>query len=63
VRAGHHCTQPLHRCLNLEAGATTRASFYVYNDRDDVDALVAALGETGRFFGVPSLASAQAQAG
>lgn len=63
VRAGHHCTQPLHRRLNLEVGATTRASFYVYNDRDDVDALVAALGETGRFFGVPSLTSAQAQAG
>jgi cysteine desulfurase / selenocysteine lyase len=63
VRAGHHCTQPLHRCLNLEAGATTRASFYVYNDRDDVDALVAALGETGRFFGVPALTPTRAKAG
>jgi cysteine desulfurase/selenocysteine lyase len=57
VRAGHHCTQPLHRCLNLEVGATTRASFYVYNDRDDVDALVDALSETGRFFGVAGAAT------
>ncbi len=52
VRAGHHCTQPLHRALNLDVGATTRASLYIYNDRDDIDALVDALGRTGRFFGV-----------
>jgi cysteine desulfurase/selenocysteine lyase len=58
VRAGHHCTQPLHLCLNLEAGATTRASFYIYNDCDDVDALVAALAETARFFGVQPAAAA-----
>lgn len=38
VRAGHHCTQPLMRALGV--GATTRASFYVYNTRDDVDRLV-----------------------
>jgi cysteine desulfurase/selenocysteine lyase len=57
VRAGHHCAQPLHRCLNLEAGATTRASFYVYNDRDDVDAMVDALKETARFFGVAGAAT------
>jgi cysteine desulfurase/selenocysteine lyase len=60
VRAGHHCTQPLHRALNLEVAATTRASFYIYNDRDDVDALVEALQATGRFFGIPAAARAQA---
>ena len=38
IRAGHHCTQPLHRHLGVVA--TARASFYVYNDRDDVDRLV-----------------------
>jgi cysteine desulfurase/selenocysteine lyase len=62
VRAGHHCTQPLHRALNLEVAATTRASFYIYNDRDDVDALVEALQATGRFFGIPAAARAQAGA-
>jgi len=61
VRAGHHCTQPLHRALNLDVAATTRASFYIYNDRDDVDALVEALQAAGRFFGLP--AAAQRQAG
>jgi cysteine desulfurase/selenocysteine lyase len=38
VRAGHHCAQPLHRCLGVPA--TTRASFGLYTNRDDVDALV-----------------------
>ena len=37
IRAGHHCAQPLMRRLQLPA--TARASFYVYNDRDDVEAL------------------------
>lgn len=37
VRAGHHCAQPLHEHLGI--GASARASFYVYNDHDDVDAL------------------------
>ncbi len=37
VRAGHHCAQPLMRSLGVNA--TTRASFYVYNDSRDVDAL------------------------
>jgi cysteine desulfurase/selenocysteine lyase len=41
IRAGHHCAQPLMRCLGV--GATARASVGVYNDRADVDALVAAL--------------------
>ena len=41
VRAGHHCAKPLMRVLGVPA--TTRASFYVYNDESDVDALVEAL--------------------
>jgi cysteine desulfurase/selenocysteine lyase len=41
IRAGHHCCQPLLRALG--APATARASFYVYNGTDDVDALVDAL--------------------
>lgn len=41
IRAGHHCAQPLH--LRYDIPATARASFYIYNDRDDVEALVAAL--------------------
>ena len=48
VRAGHHCNQPLMRRLGL--GATTRASFYVYNDRDDVDALIEGLKGAIAFF-------------
>lgn len=41
IRAGHHCAQPLIRKLGV--GATARASFYVYNDMADVDALVASV--------------------
>jgi cysteine desulfurase/selenocysteine lyase len=48
IRAGHHCCQPLMR--RLKVAATARASFYLYNNRDDVDALVAALGEANRIF-------------
>ena len=50
IRAGHHCARPLHRLLDVPA--TARASLYVYNDRHDVDALIAALGEARRLFGV-----------
>lgn len=49
VRAGHHCNQPLMRRLGL--GATTRASFYLYNDRDDVDDLCDGLKAAVEFFG------------
>ncbi len=59
VRAGHHCAQPLHACLNVEVGSTTRASFYIYNDRDDVDALVDGLKYTAKFFGIPASAAAR----
>jgi len=48
VRAGHHCAKPLVRALG--SAATTRASFAVYNTLDEVDALVAALATTKRFF-------------
>ena len=41
VRAGHHCTMPLHERLDL--AATARASFNVYTTRDDIDALAAGL--------------------
>jgi cysteine desulfurase/selenocysteine lyase len=41
IRAGHHCGQPLMRRLGVSA--TARASFYVYSDESDVDALVGAL--------------------
>jgi cysteine desulfurase / selenocysteine lyase len=49
IRAGHHCAQPLMRRLNVPA--TARASFYLYNGVDDVDALVGALVKAGALFG------------
>ncbi len=48
VRAGHHCAKPLMRRMGV--GATARASFYVYNDESDVDALSEALTKTSDFF-------------
>jgi len=49
VRAGHHCTQPLMRALDIVA--TTRASFYIYNDEGDVDRLVSAIQRVNTVFG------------
>ncbi len=49
VRAGHHCTMPLHERLDLPASA--RASFNVYTTRGDVDALIDGIGEVNRVFG------------
>jgi cysteine desulfurase/selenocysteine lyase len=49
VRAGHHCAQPLHERFNLSASA--RASFYIYNDKDDVDVLIAALHKVIKILG------------
>ncbi|MBD3880527.1 SufS family cysteine desulfurase [Phormidium tenue FACHB-886] len=49
VRAGHHCTQPLHRIL--KAQSTARASVYFYNTHEEVDAFIAALKESIEFFG------------
>jgi cysteine desulfurase / selenocysteine lyase len=50
VRAGHHCAQPLMDRLGLDA--TTRASFGVYSDATDVDALVAGVESARHIFGV-----------
>ena len=50
IRAGHHCAQPLMRHLGVPA--TARASFSVYNGRDDVDRLADALESAKRVFGV-----------
>jgi cysteine desulfurase/selenocysteine lyase len=49
IRAGHHCAQPLMRRLDLPA--TARASFYVYNDEGDIDALVAGVLKAKEVFG------------
>ncbi len=49
IRAGHHCAQPLMRRLGVPA--TARASFYLYNDRSDVDALVEGYEEARAYFG------------
>jgi cysteine desulfurase/selenocysteine lyase len=49
IRAGHHCTQPLMKCLGV--GSTARASFYLYNTTDEVDALVDALHKARGLFG------------
>ncbi|MGQ9851576.1 MAG: cysteine desulfurase [Aggregatilineaceae bacterium] len=48
VRAGHHCAMPLHKRLGVVA--TARASFYIYNTRDEVDALVEAIYNARRVF-------------
>jgi cysteine desulfurase/selenocysteine lyase len=52
IRAGHHCAQPLMRRLGVSA--TARASFYIYNGRDDIDALVEGLREARRYFKLPA---------
>jgi cysteine desulfurase / selenocysteine lyase len=52
VRAGHHCAWPLHRAMGVQA--STRASFYLYNTHEEVDALAAGIREARRFFGVGS---------
>jgi cysteine desulfurase/selenocysteine lyase len=49
IRAGHHCAQPLMR--RLDVPATARASFYVYNDESDIDALVAGILKAKEIFG------------
>ena len=49
IRAGHHCAQPLMR--RLDVAATARASFYVYNDESDIDALVVGILKAKEIFG------------
>jgi cysteine desulfurase/selenocysteine lyase len=53
IRAGHHCAQPLMRRLGVSS--TARASFYVYNDESDVDALVRAVQHAKALFAAPAL--------
>jgi cysteine desulfurase / selenocysteine lyase len=48
VRANHHCAWPLHRALGVQA--STRATFYVYNTHDEVDALAEGVRQVQRFF-------------
>jgi cysteine desulfurase/selenocysteine lyase len=48
IIAGHHCAQPLLRHLGLTA--TARASFSVYNDKSDIDALIDAIISAQRVF-------------
>lgn len=49
IRVGHHCCQPMMR--KLDVPGTARASFYIYNDREDIDRLVASLANVRRIFG------------
>jgi cysteine desulfurase/selenocysteine lyase len=48
IRAGHHCAQPLMRRFDM--AGTVRASFYVYNTHDEIDALVEGIGKVSSFF-------------
>ena len=50
VRVGHHCAEPLHTHFGLSG--TTRASFYIYDTRDEVDRLVDGITREQKFFGV-----------
>ncbi len=49
IRAGHHCTQPLHRYLVVQS--TARASLSFYNTREEIDVFITALKEAVEFFG------------
>lgn len=49
VRGGHHCARPLHERFGVQS--STRASFYLYTTKGEIDALVDGLGFTQRFFG------------
>lgn len=49
IRAGHHCTQPLHR--HLGAQSTARASLYFYNTKAEIDTFITSLKEAIEFFG------------
>jgi cysteine desulfurase/selenocysteine lyase len=49
VRAGHHCAQPLMRCLGVPA--TTRASFYFYNTPAEIDRLAEGIEQAAVFMG------------
>jgi len=51
IRAGFHCAQPLHECMGLRA--TARASFYLYNTREEVDRLVVGIQKAQGLLGSP----------
>lgn len=48
VRTGHHCAQPLMQRLGIEG--TVRASFGMYNTKEEIDTLVAAIGRVSKMF-------------
>jgi cysteine desulfurase/selenocysteine lyase len=48
IRVGYHCAMPLHEYLGI--GATCRASFYIYNTKADVDALITGIKKVQRLF-------------
>ena len=48
IRAGHHCTQPLHETLGVTA--TSRASFYIYNTKAEIDIMIEALDDARALF-------------
>jgi len=48
VRAGHHCAQPLHEKFGIPA--TTRASFYIYSVKEEVDKLVEGIYQVKKIF-------------
>lgn len=50
IRVGHHCAWPIHRSLGVQS--TARASFYLYNTKEEVDLLVTAIHNARLFFGV-----------
>ncbi len=56
VRTGHHCAWPLHRALGAQS--STRATFYVYNTHDEVDALADGIRQAQKFFGSESSGAA-----
>jgi cysteine desulfurase/selenocysteine lyase len=49
VRTGHHCAWPLTRKMGVSS--TTRASFYLYNTTEDIDALVVGINDAQKYFG------------
>ncbi|AXT84880.1 cysteine desulfurase [Aeromicrobium sp. A1-2] len=49
VRAGHHCAKPVHQRFGVQS--TTRASFYLYTTREEIDVMVEALHHTKKYFG------------
>lgn len=50
VRVGHHCAWPV--CRRFEVPATTRASFYMYNEKSEIDVMLDAIAKTQKYFGV-----------